>query len=323
MSTRCIFDPLLRSGALVTDAGSTKHAIVTAARRLVRRCQFLGGHPLAGKVENMPRTRFQDLFGFGLSNKSFQGLPIDSNWLASYLDQGLFGIAVSAAILVFLLMTAFFEPRRSVQRALGMFLTTYCLAAFLPRRASAMRRRNSALRRAGGLAAGLDQGGQPVGMRVMQVHNRYRSAAPSGENRVVDIEGAALAELGHDVVRFERFSDDIETWSGRREGDDAREGGMESGEPPASSASGCASGGRECAVYVHNTFPLLSVSVLYACRDAGVPVVATLHNYKLACASGGFSGRARSVMTARTGHLCPPCGTAVTATRASRPRRSR
>jgi hypothetical protein len=79
-------------------------------------------------VENMPRTRFQDLFGFGLSNKSFQGLPIDSNWLASYLDQGLFGIAVSAAILVFLLMTAFFQPR-SVQRALGMFLTTYCLAA--------------------------------------------------------------------------------------------------------------------------------------------------------------------------------------------------
>ena len=53
-------------------------------------------------------------------------------------------------------------------------------------------------------------------MRVMQVHNRYRSAAPSGENRVVDIEGAALAELGHDVVRFERFSDDIETWSRRR-----------------------------------------------------------------------------------------------------------
>lgn len=79
-------------------------------------------------VENIPRTRFQDLFGFGLSNKSYLGLPIDSNWLASYLDQGLFGVAVSAAILVFLLMTAFFQPR-GVQRALGMFLTTYCLAA--------------------------------------------------------------------------------------------------------------------------------------------------------------------------------------------------
>lgn len=79
-------------------------------------------------VENIPRTRFQDLFGFGLSNKSYLGLPVDSNWLASYLDQGLFGIVVSASILVFLLVSAFFQPR-GVHRALGLFLTTYCLAA--------------------------------------------------------------------------------------------------------------------------------------------------------------------------------------------------
>ena len=36
-------------------------------------------------------------------------------------------------------------------------------------------------------------------MRILVVHNRYRSAAPSGENRVVDHRGAALTELGHDV----------------------------------------------------------------------------------------------------------------------------
>jgi prephenate dehydrogenase len=42
-------DPLVRPEALITDAGSTKHTIVTEARRLIRRCQFLGGHPLAGK----------------------------------------------------------------------------------------------------------------------------------------------------------------------------------------------------------------------------------------------------------------------------------
>lgn len=36
-------------GALVTDAGSTKHAIVSAAHANLRRCQFLGGHPMAGK----------------------------------------------------------------------------------------------------------------------------------------------------------------------------------------------------------------------------------------------------------------------------------
>ncbi len=42
-------DPLVRPDALITDAGSTKHVIVTEAHKLVRRCQFLGGHPLAGK----------------------------------------------------------------------------------------------------------------------------------------------------------------------------------------------------------------------------------------------------------------------------------
>jgi glycosyltransferase involved in cell wall biosynthesis len=41
-------------------------------------------------------------------------------------------------------------------------------------------------------------------------------------------------------------------------------------------------------VHVHNTFPLLSSAVLYACRDAVVPAVATIHNYKLACVGGNF-----------------------------------
>ncbi len=42
-------NPHVRPAALVTDAGSTKAAIVEAAGRQITRCQFLGGHPLAGK----------------------------------------------------------------------------------------------------------------------------------------------------------------------------------------------------------------------------------------------------------------------------------
>ncbi len=42
-------DLLVRPGALVTDAGSTKCEIVDLARGSLRRCQFLGGHPMAGK----------------------------------------------------------------------------------------------------------------------------------------------------------------------------------------------------------------------------------------------------------------------------------
>ena len=81
-----------------------------------------------GPLLAAPRTKFQEIFGFGLSNDSFNGLPIDSNWLASYQAQGLFGVMVCAIILMFLLALAYFHPR-GVQRALALFLVTYCLIA--------------------------------------------------------------------------------------------------------------------------------------------------------------------------------------------------
>ena len=81
-----------------------------------------------GPLLAFPRDKFQEIFGFGLSNDSFNGLPIDSNWLASYQAQGLFGVVVCATMLIFLLGLAYFQPR-GVQRALALFLVTYCLIA--------------------------------------------------------------------------------------------------------------------------------------------------------------------------------------------------
>ncbi|HWY45827.1 MAG TPA: prephenate dehydrogenase [Bryobacteraceae bacterium] len=37
--------------ALITDAGSTKSTIVSKARSVISRCQFLGGHPMAGREQ--------------------------------------------------------------------------------------------------------------------------------------------------------------------------------------------------------------------------------------------------------------------------------
>ena len=133
-------------------------------------------------------------------------------------------------------------------------------------------------------------------MRILLVHNRYRSALPSGENRVVDQEGEALAALGHEVRRFTRESDEISQWSL-----------LKKASLPARTIWNWESFHdlkavlREYqaeVVHVHNTFPLLSAAVLHACRDAGVPVVATLHNYGLACASRGFF---------RDGVVCHDC----------------
>jgi glycosyltransferase involved in cell wall biosynthesis len=133
-------------------------------------------------------------------------------------------------------------------------------------------------------------------VRIVVAHSRYRSAAPSGENRVVDQETAALAGLGHEVELFERRSDDIDQWPAA----------AKAALPAAVVWNGAVQrdlrqvlrSRRPDVVHVHNTFPLLSASVLYACRDAGVPVVATIHNYKLACASGDFF---------RNGAVCHDC----------------
>lgn len=52
----------VRSEALVTDAGSTKHAVVQQALACLTRAQFLGGHPLAGKELRGLEAADADLF---------------------------------------------------------------------------------------------------------------------------------------------------------------------------------------------------------------------------------------------------------------------
>jgi len=79
-------------------------------------------------VLNVPRSRFQEIFGFGLSNASVNGLPIDSNWLSSYMQEGLLGVVVCVLILMYLLAACFFQPP-GLRRALALFLVTYVLIA--------------------------------------------------------------------------------------------------------------------------------------------------------------------------------------------------
>jgi glycosyltransferase involved in cell wall biosynthesis len=133
-------------------------------------------------------------------------------------------------------------------------------------------------------------------MRILLVHNRYRSGAPSGENRVVDQEGEALEALGHEVMRFGRSSDEIAEWPVAKKASlPAR---VIWSRETRRDLTTVLREHRPEVVHVHNTFPLLSAAVLYACRDERVPVVATLHNYRLACANGLFF---------RSGAVCHDC----------------
>jgi hypothetical protein len=120
------------AGAVIAVAVMTLSSVITTWLDRGQSAQGLenltGRTKVWGPLLAAPRDKFQEIFGFGLSNVSFNGLSIDSNWLASYQEQGLFGVVVCAMILVFLLVTAYFQPR-GVQRAIALFLITYCLVA--------------------------------------------------------------------------------------------------------------------------------------------------------------------------------------------------
>jgi glycosyltransferase involved in cell wall biosynthesis len=133
-------------------------------------------------------------------------------------------------------------------------------------------------------------------LRVMVVHNWYRTEQPSGENNVVEQEVALLRDAGHQVDLFERRSDDIAGFSLPRKA-------LVPFRVPFNPAARAAMADRlrrerPDVVHVHNTFPLQSPSVLDACRDARVPVVATLHNYTQICPTGTLY---------RDGAVCTSC----------------
>lgn len=133
-------------------------------------------------------------------------------------------------------------------------------------------------------------------MKVLLVHNRYRSGSPSGEDRVVDREAVALREHGHTVQHFERFSDDIANGSLFRKA--LLPAQVIWSETARRSLKATLEEFRPHVVHIHNTFPLLSPSILYACHDHRVPVVATMHNFRMVCPRGDLF---------RDGSLCQDC----------------
>ncbi|WP_236789685.1 glycosyltransferase [Amycolatopsis sp. GM8] len=133
-------------------------------------------------------------------------------------------------------------------------------------------------------------------MKILVVHNRYRSEQPSGENNVVDAEVALLRDAGHDVGLFERRSDDIASMS--LVGKASVPLRVPWNPQARADLTARLHADRPDVVHIHNTFPLLSPSVVAACADARVPAVATLHNYGMVCPPGTLY---------RDGHVCTSC----------------
>ncbi len=126
---------------------------------------------------------------------------------------------------------------------------------------------------------------------ILLVHNYYQQ--PGGEDVVFRSELALLRDMGHSIFEFTVDNDEIKIskpwetafrllWSTEiyrkflKVLDDF----------------------RPDVAHFHNFFPLISPSAYYACQKFGVPVVQTLHNYRLMCPVATFY---------RDGKVCEDC----------------
>jgi glycosyltransferase involved in cell wall biosynthesis len=128
-------------------------------------------------------------------------------------------------------------------------------------------------------------------MRILIAHNAYQHRG--GEDTVVESEIALLRSHGHAVETYFRSNDDVSSmpslalvrqtlWSSRTTHDLADR----------------INDFRPDIIHVHNTLPLISPSLYWAAERARVPVVQTLHNFRLMCLNAMFL---------REGRVCEDC----------------
>lgn len=128
-------------------------------------------------------------------------------------------------------------------------------------------------------------------VKILVVHNCYQN--PGGEDAVFEAETSLLSQRGHEVIEFVRENVAINQMSAFRTAVTtiwSHNTGQELYELIQKT--------RPDIVHFHNTFLLVSPAAYYACREAGVPVVQTLHNYRILCPAATFF---------RQGQVCEQC----------------
>lgn len=133
-------------------------------------------------------------------------------------------------------------------------------------------------------------------MKVLLVHNYYRSGQPGGEDVAFRQECALLESAGAQVVTYTRSNDEVDERDLRAVA--AAATGLRWSRRTLRELGEIARRERPDVAHFHNTFPLVSVSGYAACRRHGVPVVQTLHNHRLVCAAGTYY---------RGGQVCEQC----------------
>ncbi|MCR5651283.1 MAG: glycosyltransferase [Lachnospiraceae bacterium] len=131
-------------------------------------------------------------------------------------------------------------------------------------------------------------------MNLLIVHNHYR--IPGGEDTVVQNEYELLREMGHEVTLYTRHNDEIGGLTGFKRL--ALPFEFIYSKKTAKDITELIKAKKIDVVMVHNTLSLISPSVYYAAVKAGVPVVQTIHNFRLLCPKATLY---------RDGHICEDC----------------
>jgi glycosyltransferase involved in cell wall biosynthesis len=121
-------------------------------------------------------------------------------------------------------------------------------------------------------------------MKILVVHNYYQTKAPSGENSVVMAEIKLLRALGHEVKEFKKKSDDI-SWKSPQNFMHAAIGPIFSIKIWQEVRKVINQFSPDV-IHVHNVMPLIGPALVLQAARSKVPIVQTLHNYRLTCVAG-------------------------------------
>lgn len=128
-------------------------------------------------------------------------------------------------------------------------------------------------------------------MRILGVHNRYQIRG--GEEECYEAEMAMLQQRGHHVDLYEETNDRIP-----HIGKAALAARTIWAKSTYDAVRQQLAKHQYNVVHVQNFFPLVSPSIYYAAKAANIPIVQTLHNYRLVCPNGLFF---------RQGKVCEDC----------------
>lgn len=131
-------------------------------------------------------------------------------------------------------------------------------------------------------------------MRILQVHNIF--IGKTGEETVIEEERTVLEKNGHSVVQFFKDSSEIgQSGIANRALIYTR---LKNSRAIGKELSAVIDREKPDICHVHNTFPIITPIVYEVCNKKGIPVIKTLHNYKMVCTNS---------LMFRDGQVCQVC----------------